>query len=72
MRFRHFETNDSYRWRPVFAWWPVKTISGKYVWLREVYKQRYWATFGEGIEGNFQIDPCIEYGDLFDVMKDVY
>ena len=57
---------DCYHWRPVFAWWPVKTISGKYVWWRKIYKQRYWAVWGTG----FHMVPEVEYAELFDIIKD--
>lgn len=70
MTIKIFDTPDSYSWREVFAWWPVKTVGGKYVWLKKIYKQRYWGTYGEGIAGNFHIEPYVEYGDLFDVMKE--
>ena len=55
---------DCYPWRPVFAFWPVKTISGKYVWLRRVYKRRFWVVWGRG----FHMEPTVEYGELFDVL----
>ena len=57
---------DCYPWRPVFALWPVKTISGKYVWFRKVYKQRFWAVWGTG----FHMEPCVEYAELFDILED--
>lgn len=60
-----FDGPDSYPWREVFAYWPVKTISGKRIWLRKVYKQKYWAVWGTG----FHTEPHVEYGELFDVLK---
>lgn len=61
---RIYDGADSYPWREVFAYWPVKTISGKYVWLRKIYKRRFWAIWGNG----FHMEPEVEYGTLFDVM----
>lgn len=62
---RIFDGPDGYHWRKTFALWPVKTISGKYVWLRTVYKQRFWAVWGRG----FHMEPCVEYAELFDVLS---
>jgi hypothetical protein len=56
---------DCYPWREVFAFLPVKTISGKYIWLRKVYKQRYWAVWGTG----FHMEPEVEYAELFEILK---
>lgn len=61
-----FDGCDSYRWREIFAWLPVKTINGKYVWMRKVYKQKYWAVWGTG----FHMEPIIEYGTIFDILTD--
>ena len=38
-----FTGPDCYPWMKTFAWLPVKTIGGRYVWLQTVYKQRFWA-----------------------------
>jgi hypothetical protein len=61
---RLFDGPDCYTWREVFAYWPVKTICGKYVWLRKIYKQRYWAMWGTG----FHMEPIVEFAELFDVL----
>jgi hypothetical protein len=60
-----FDGPDCYRWREVFAFLPVKTISGKYVWFRKVYKQRFWSLWGTG----FHMEPVVEYAELFDLLK---
>lgn len=57
---------DCYPWRKVFAWLPVKTISGRYVWLRSIYKQKYWAVWGNG----FHYEPLVEYAELFDILAE--
>lgn len=62
---RIYDGADSYHWTEVFAFWPVKTISGKYVWLRKIYKRKYWAVWGKS---GFHMEPETEYGDLFDVI----
>jgi hypothetical protein len=55
---------DCYPWRPVFALWPVKTIGGRYVWLRKIYKQKFWVVWGKG----FHMEPHVEYAELFDIL----
>lgn len=54
---------DCYPWRPVFAWWPVRTISGRLIWGRQVYKQKYWTVMG------FHFEPQVEYAELFDILS---
>ena len=56
---------DCYPWMQVFAFWPVKTIGGKYVWLRKIYKQRFWVVWGSG----FHMEPHVEYAELFDILN---
>jgi len=55
---------DCYPWIQVFAFLPVKTISGQYVWLRKIYKQRFWVVWGHG----FHMEPHVEYAELFDIL----
>jgi hypothetical protein len=62
---RIFDGPDCYPWREVFAWWPVKTIKGRYVWLDFVYKQRFWAIWGQS---GFHMEPEVEYATLFDIL----
>lgn len=61
---RIFDGPDCYHWREVFAYWPVKTISGKTIWLRKIYKQKFWAVWGTG----FHMEPTVEYAELFDLL----
>ena len=56
---------DCYPWRKTFALLPVKTIGGKYLWLRTVYKQRFWAVWGTG----FHMEPMVEYAELFQILS---
>ena len=65
---RIFDGPDCYTWREVFAWRPVKTVSGRYVWLRKIYKQRYWVVWGAG----FHMEPHVEYAELIDILKVEY
>lgn len=56
---------DCYPWREVYAWWPVRTVSGKRVWLRKIYKRKFWAVWGTG----FHMEPQVEYGTVFDMLE---
>ncbi len=66
---KHFDGPDCYNWMEVFAWLPVRTIGGKYVWLRKIYKQKYWTSLGPPIGQNFHMEPIVEYAELFDILK---
>jgi hypothetical protein len=63
---RIYDGCDCYPWREVFAFWPVKTVSGKYVWFRKIYKRKFWVVWGTG----FHMEPHVEYGNLFDMITD--
>ena len=63
---RIFNGPDCYPWREVYAWLPVRTISGKIVWGQKIYKQRFWAVWGTG----FHMEPQVEYAELFEILKD--
>lgn len=63
---RLFDGPDCYHWRKTFAFWPVKTINNKYVWLRPIYKQRFWTEWGTG----FHMEPTVEYAELFDILAE--
>ena len=62
---RIYNGADCYPWREVFAFWPVKTISGRYVWLRKIYKQKFWAVWGTG----FHMEPEVEYAEFFEILN---
>ena len=62
---RIFTGPDCYDWREVFALLPVKTITGKRVWFKKVYKRRFWAVWGQG----FHMEPEVEYADLFEILS---
>ena len=62
---RIYDGCDCYPWREVFAWWPVKTIAGRYVWGRKVYKRKFWVVWGTG----FHMEPHVEYGNVFDILS---
>jgi len=57
---------DCYPWHEVYAWWPVKTIAGKYVWGRRIYKRKVWLVWG----GSFHMEPETQYAEFFEILKD--
>ena len=62
---RLFRGPDCYPWMQVYAWLPVKTISGRWVWWQHIYKRRSWVVWGQ----SFHTEPEVEYGDIFDVLE---
>ena len=57
---------DCYPWHEVYAWLHVKTISGKYVWGKKLFKRKVWVVWGTG----FHMEPVVEYATLFDIIND--
>jgi hypothetical protein len=55
---------DCYPWKEVYAWLPVKTISGKRAWMEKLYKRRVWIVWGTG----FHMEPEVQYATAFDVL----
>ena len=56
---------DCYPWHEVYAWLPVKTVSGKYAWGRKIYKRKIWVVWGRG----FHMEPHVQYADLFEILR---
>ena len=56
---------DCYPWHEVFAWLPIKTISGKIVWGKKLYKRKVWVVWGTG----FHMEPEVQYATAFDLIK---
>lgn len=61
---RIYDGCDCYPWMQTFAVWPVKTVSGKYAWMRKIYKRKFWVVWGTG----FHMEPHVEYAELFDIL----
>ena len=61
---RIYDGCDCYPWMQVFAFWPVKTISGKYIWLRKIYKRKFWVVWGTG----FHMEPEVEYATILEIL----
>lgn len=55
---------DCYPWREVYAWLPVKTIYGQYVWREKVFKRKVWIVWGTG----FHMEPETQYATIFDLI----
>ena len=56
---------DCYPWREVFAFFPVKTIGGRRVWMQRIYKRRFWIVWG----ASFHMEPEVEYAELLDILS---
>lgn len=56
---------DCYPWREVYAWWPVKTINGKYVWRQKIFKRKVWLVWG----ASFHMEPEVQYATVFDLIN---
>ena len=59
---------DCYPWHEVYAWLPVKTITGKYVWRQKIYKRKVWLVWGS----SFHMEPEVQYATLFDMLEADY
>ena len=62
---RIYDGCDCYPWMKIFAFWPVKTVGGRYVWMRKIYKRKFWVVWGTG----FHMEPHVEYADLFEIIS---
>jgi len=54
-----------YPWSKVYAWWPVKTISGERIWLERLLRRRVWVVWGTG----FHMEPETQYATAFDLIS---
>jgi hypothetical protein len=61
---RYYDGPDCYPWRKVFALWPVRTIGGRWRWLKQVYKRKFWET-----RSNLHMEPEVEYAELIDLLR---
>ena len=59
---------DCYPWHEVYAWLPVKTVYGKYVWGEKLFKRKVWVVWGTG----FHMEPEVQYATLFDMLEADY
>ena len=39
--YRYWKHVDSFEWRDWFAWYPVKTSSGQWVWLEKIKRKNH-------------------------------
>lgn len=66
---KHFNYDGCYTWKKKFAWRPRHTVSGRWIWLRPIFEQRYYTATGR-LGDNYCMEPFVEYGDIFDVIKE--
>lgn len=57
-----------YNWTIWFAWYPVKTVSKKWVWLRYIFKRKVRVICQLG--GIYE--DRIQYGTVFDLVQNNY
>jgi len=57
---------DCYPWHEVYTWLPVKTITGKTIWMDRVFKRKIWVVWGTG----FHMEPEVEYATMFELLAD--
>jgi hypothetical protein len=57
---------DCYPWHEVYAWLPVKTITGKTIWMDRVFKRKIWLVWGT----SFHMEPEVEYATMFELLAD--
>lgn len=55
---------DCYPWREVYAWLPTRTVSGKYIWGKRLYKRKVWVMWGI----SFHSEPFVQYATSFDIL----
>ncbi len=56
---------DCYPWHEIYAWLPVKTVSGKYVWRQKLFKRKVWVVWGSG----FHMEPTVQYATSFELIN---
>ena len=55
---------DCYPWMKCYAWLPVRTISGEYVWRETLFKRKVWVVWGTG----FHMEPHVQYATITDLL----
>ena len=56
---------NCYPWKEVYAWFPTRTVSGKYVWRQTLYKRKVWVVWGI----SFHSEPFVQYATDFDLIS---
>jgi len=56
---------DCYPWREVYAWLPVRTISGELIWREKIFKRKVWVVWGTG----FHMEPHVQYATIFELIN---
>ncbi len=56
---------DCYPWHEVYAWLPVRSVTGKTLWRQKVWKRKVWVVWGTG----FHMEPLVQYATLFDMIN---
>lgn len=64
---RIYDGADCYPWTECYAWLPVRTVTGRYVWGKKLYKRKVWIMYGDN---GFHMEPEVEYATAFDLIKE--
>lgn len=59
-------TDPRGQWTLARAWLPCRTISGRWVWLKNIYHRRVWIYTG------FVPEPMDQHADLLDILGYTY
>ena len=59
-----------YNWKPWFAFFPVKTISGKIIWWKSIYKRKVRIRYDNPYMN--PIVDTIQYGTALDLIHNQY
>lgn len=67
MEISQYITNgcDCYPWMEIFAFFPKRTVSGRIVWWKKLYRRKVWAVWGET---GFHMEPEVQYATAFDLL----
>ena len=56
---------ECYPWKEMYAWLPVRTVSGKIAWRKTIYKRKVYVVWGTG----FHMEPVVQYATDFDLIQ---
>ena len=62
-RWEQIQKDDWRKWKPWFAWRPVRTVSGRVMWCTTVYR-KLANTYSDDMDM-----PWYFYGDAFDILR---
>jgi hypothetical protein len=70
IKFILVNAHGCYNWKPYCTIIPRKTITGKWVWNKKIYKRKVRFVFD--YPGVNPVQDIVQYGTSFDVISSVY